>query len=82
MFPSYIQITHNPEPIKLDVRDKATGETKEVSLVDYVCKMCPSLAPGAYFFPTPYLWNGHLQTAYAAFKNFEYEFSVSYERYV
>ncbi len=82
MFPSYVQIIHSPEPIKLDVRDKAAGETKEVSLVEYVCKMCPSLVPGAYFFPTPYLWNGHLQTAYAAYENFEYEFNVSYERYV
>lgn len=48
---------------------KQAGNTS-IPLTDYIAQKCPSLVgPKAYYSPTPYLFNGHLQTGYAAYYN-------------
>ncbi|KAI8147451.1 Alpha/Beta hydrolase protein [Fennellomyces sp. T-0311] len=63
---SSVKLFHHPSPVTIKL--KQGGKT--VRLNDYIAEKCPSLVgPKAYFSPTPYLFNGHLQTGYAAYYN-------------
>ncbi|KAI8098535.1 Alpha/Beta hydrolase protein [Halteromyces radiatus] len=58
-----VQLIHHQETVKVPL-DKSTS----VSLLDFIQRNCPHLyGPEATYHPTPYLFNGHLQTAYAAY---------------
>ncbi|CAG8803530.1 15943_t:CDS:2, partial [Gigaspora margarita] len=84
MFPflgSPVKIYSNPETAKINVRDKATKEINETKLLDYISKKCPSLiGKNAVYYPTIWLSNGHLQTVYAAYANFDGIHLINYER--
>ncbi|CAG8672151.1 16528_t:CDS:2, partial [Racocetra fulgida] len=81
MFPflsSPVKIYSNPETVKINVRGK---ETEEIKLLDYISEKCPSLVgKNAVYYPTLWLPSGHLQSAYAAFANFEGIHLINYER--
>ncbi|OZJ05117.1 hypothetical protein BZG36_01388 [Bifiguratus adelaidae] len=64
---SGIQFYHHVQPVVLAVKEGPNARIKK-DLVEYIKEACPSLAgPKAAYHPTPYLFNGHLQTFYAAF---------------
>ncbi|CAO3686254.1 unnamed protein product [Umbelopsis vinacea] len=75
---SSVQLHHHEFPVTL----KPLGSDVEISLVDYLAKKCPSLiGPNAYFRPTMYLPNGHLQTFWAAYYNAtDIQNKIEYER--
>jgi len=76
-----VKIFSNKETVKLNVRNNETDELENIKLYDYVKKNCPSLiGEKAYYYPTPWMGNGHAQTAYAAFHNFEGIHLIDYER--
>ncbi|CAG8678366.1 2057_t:CDS:2, partial [Racocetra persica] len=81
MFPflgSPVKIYSNPETVKINVRGK---ETNEIKLLDYISEKCPSLiGKNAVYYPTLWLPNGHLQSAYAAYANFDGIHLINYER--
>ncbi|KAI8333037.1 Alpha/Beta hydrolase protein [Chlamydoabsidia padenii] len=57
-----VKLFHHNETVKIPL-DKSTT----VSFVDFIKQKCPHLyGPEANFRPTPYLFNGHLQTGYAS----------------
>ncbi|CAO3689207.1 unnamed protein product [Rhizopus stolonifer] len=61
---SRVKLFHRTETVGIERGNKT------VSLVDYIKQTCPSLyGPGAIYHSTPYLLNGHLQTAYASYYN-------------
>ncbi|KAF9971290.1 hypothetical protein BGZ73_005798 [Actinomortierella ambigua] len=66
----------------IDVYDAETKKVKQEWLIDYVMSKCPSLrgGPGSTFWPTLWMTNGHLQTAYAAYKTFSRKYQIPYER--
>jgi hypothetical protein len=76
---SSVQLHHSDQPVSI----KPVNTEAEVSLVDYIAKKCPSLVgPNAFFRPTLFLANGHLQTFWAAYYNAtETHNKVEYERY-
>nr|CAG8436650.1 9338_t:CDS:2 [Entrophospora candida] len=54
---------------------------QSIKLYDYLKEKCPSLlGEEARYYPTFWIYNGHLQTAYAAFANFEDVHLIDYER--
>jgi hypothetical protein len=75
---SSVQLHHHDFPVTI----KPLGTGVDISLVDYLAKKCPSLiGPNAYFRPTMYLPNGHLQTFWAAYYNAtETHNKIEYER--
>ncbi|CAG8699259.1 19625_t:CDS:2 [Rhizophagus irregularis] len=74
-----VKIFCNKETVTINVRNKETNE--KIKLYDYVKKKCPSLiGDKAYYYPTPWIGNGHVQTAYAAFQKFEDIHLIDYER--
>ncbi|CAG8535134.1 10757_t:CDS:2 [Scutellospora calospora] len=76
-----VKIHSNTESVKINVRDKETKEIREIKLLDYVSEKCPSLVgKNAVYYPTLWLPNGHLQTAYAAYANFSGIHLINYER--
>ncbi|KAI9029738.1 Alpha/Beta hydrolase protein [Phycomyces nitens] len=61
-----VKLFHSSNPVTIALK----REGRKVSLVDYITQKCPSLVgPNAVYHPTPYLFNGHLQTAYASYYN-------------
>lgn len=76
---SSVQLHHSDHPVSI----KPVNTEAEISLVDYIAKKCPSLVgPHAFFRPTLFLPNGHLQTVWAAYYNAtETHNKVEYERY-
>ncbi|KAI9256846.1 Alpha/Beta hydrolase protein [Helicostylum pulchrum] len=65
---SQVKLFHNSDPVKIQLRNEGN---RSVSLTDYVAEKCPSLVgPKAVYHPTSYLFNGHLQTGYAAYHNY------------
>ncbi|KAI8979669.1 Alpha/Beta hydrolase protein [Mycotypha africana] len=76
---SKVKLFHNDHPVNISL--PAAGN-RTVSLIDYIAENCPSLVgPNAIFKSTPYLLNGHLQTAYAAYYNhYPTANEVQYER--
>ncbi|KAJ2961459.1 hypothetical protein NQZ79_g3277 [Umbelopsis isabellina] len=75
---SSVNLHHHSSPVK--IKPISTGV--DISLVDYIAKKCPSLVgPNAYYSPTVYLPNGHLQTMWAAYYNAtEINNKIDYER--
>lgn len=64
---SKVELFYSSESTNLRL---ANNGNHNVSLINYVKETCPSLAgPKAVYKPTPFLFNGHLQTAYAAYSN-------------
>ncbi|KAG1501442.1 hypothetical protein G6F53_011079 [Rhizopus delemar] len=74
---SKVKLFYNPETVHIQTKAK-----QSVSLIDYIKEKCPSLyGPKAVYHSTPYLFNGHLQTAYAAYYNYSPTVKeVTYER--
>ena len=73
-----IKLVHGPTTAIITKGDK------ELTLLDIITEECPLLAHPdvAYFYPTVYLWSGHLQTVFNALmakKNDVYN-DVDYER--
>ncbi|KAG9297870.1 hypothetical protein G9A89_000209 [Geosiphon pyriformis] len=78
------RIEDNESPIKSAKRfsDQNSDTTSNIPLSDYIKETCPSLVgPLAKFYPTVWLANGHLQTAYAAYAKFLNYYPVKYERH-
>lgn len=62
---SKVKLFHHPSPVNITLKQAGNAS---VCITDYLAEKCPSLiGPKAYYTPTPYLFNGHLQTAYAAY---------------
>ncbi|CAG8488913.1 1534_t:CDS:2 [Paraglomus brasilianum] len=81
LFGAPVRIHANPQTVDINVRDKTTNKTDKIQLLDHIASTCPSLVgESAKFYPTPWLLNGHLQTAYAAYKNFDDVHKIVYER--
>ncbi|KAF9922385.1 hypothetical protein FBU30_007477 [Linnemannia zychae] len=80
---SPVVLTHNEDPALICVFNKRTGKEHSENLIDYIRKKCPSLsdsAKGATFKPTMWMTSGHLQTAYAAYRDFNSVYRIPYER--
>ncbi|KAG0214926.1 hypothetical protein BGX28_001132 [Mortierella sp. GBA30] len=80
---SPVVMHHGKHSTSIDIYDKKTGKTTSENLFDYIKRKCPSLSDpsrGALFKPTLWMTSGHLQTAYAAYVNFENKHLVQYER--
>ncbi|KAF7721357.1 hypothetical protein EC973_004838 [Apophysomyces ossiformis] len=74
---SAVKIFHSDSPTSITLRPDGTT----TSLIDYIAKTCPSLiGPKAVYNPTPYLFNGHLQTGYASYFNGSSLYEVKYTR--
>ncbi|TPX35118.1 hypothetical protein SmJEL517_g02432 [Synchytrium microbalum] len=65
---SPVLITANKDTIQIKHRLDKDGIQHSISLRDFIERFVPSLATSkkAVYLPTPYLFNGHLQTIYAA----------------
>ncbi|KAI8368470.1 Alpha/Beta hydrolase protein [Blakeslea trispora] len=76
---SRVKLFHSEDPVKLTL---PSANDRTVSLTELIAESCPSLVgPEAVYYPTPYLFNGHLQTAYAAYYNYAPTVNaVNYER--
>ncbi|GAN07853.1 AB-hydrolase YheT [Mucor ambiguus] len=62
---SQVKLFHNPNPVQINLKNAGN---RSVSLTEYIAEFCPSLVgPKAVYNPTSYLFNGHLQTGYAAY---------------
>ncbi|KAF9332927.1 hypothetical protein BGZ91_011500 [Linnemannia elongata] len=78
---SPVILIHNKSPVSITTYDSKTDTTKREDLVEYIKKKCPSLfGPGAVYRPTPWLANGHLQTACSAMKEFKDLYQIGYHR--
>ena len=83
LFGCPVKIFSNKETVTLNIRNNETNTIKKTKLYDYVKEKCPSLiGDQAYYYPTPWMGSGHVQTAYAAFRTFEDIHLVDYERYI
>jgi uncharacterized protein len=71
-----VKLFHHSNPVKIKAGNR------DISLTDYIAESCPSLVgPNAVYYPTSYLFNGHLQTGYAAYYNYAPTINaVQYER--
>ncbi|RCI01911.1 hypothetical protein CU098_010711 [Rhizopus stolonifer] len=76
---SQVSLFYGSDPVKLTL---SNANNRVVSFPDYIAEKCPSLVgPKAIYHPTSYLFNGHLQTAYAAYYNYAPTVNaVQYER--
>lgn len=62
---SKVKLFHHSDPVKIKV------DNRDIALTEYIAETCPSLiGPEAVYRPTSYLFNGHLQTGYAAYYNY------------
>ncbi|KAL1915911.1 uncharacterized protein VTP21DRAFT_6299 [Calcarisporiella thermophila] len=61
---SPVSLHHHEHPADIEITDPRSGTISRKSLVDYVLEECPSLSSA--FHSTPFLFNGHLQTIFAA----------------
>lgn len=78
-------LTHHPHPVSIEVYDDISRKTTKESFVKYIRRKCPSLAEPrryAFFYPTLWLANGHLQTFYTSVGTFEKLYKVVYGRFV
>ncbi|KAF9088255.1 hypothetical protein BGX23_007541 [Mortierella sp. AD031] len=80
-----ILIHHKKSPVSINIHDPATDSTKPENLIEYIKRKCPSLYDpsgkgGAVFRPTPWLANGHLQTACSAMMEFKDSYVIDYHR--
>lgn len=79
---SPVKITHHPDPVRILVKDRKTDRVTKKSLIEYLAETCPLLiGEKARYIPTPWLFNGHLQTVHASYFNkTETGYDVKYER--
>jgi hypothetical protein len=80
---SPVVLHHGKHSASINVHDPKTGKTTKEDLMHYIKRKCPSLSDpsrSAVFRPTLWLANGHLQTALAAYVNFEHTYRIDYER--
>ncbi|KAG0282906.1 hypothetical protein BGZ96_012726 [Linnemannia gamsii] len=78
---SPVLLIYNKSPVSITIYDSRTDTTKREDLVEYIKRKCPSLfGKDAVFRPTPWLANGHLQTACSAIKGFEDLYQIDYHR--
>ncbi|KAI8976072.1 Alpha/Beta hydrolase protein [Pilobolus umbonatus] len=64
---SQVKLFHHPDTVPLTLVNEGN---RTVLFSDYIAETCPSLVgPKAVYHPTTYLFNGHLQTGYAAYYN-------------
>ncbi|RUS21234.1 Alpha/Beta hydrolase protein [Endogone sp. FLAS-F59071] len=79
---SPVKLTHHPNPVRILVKDRKTGRETRKSLIEYLAETCPSLiGENARYISTPWLFNGHLQTAYASYFNqTQTGYDIKYER--
>lgn len=71
---SSFKLFHHDQPVEVTSNDTKVA----LPFVDYITSSCPSLS--ATYTPTPYLFNGHLQTIYSSFYKYQSP-NVNYERY-
>ncbi|KAJ3195473.1 hypothetical protein HDU67_004362 [Dinochytrium kinnereticum] len=76
---SPVRITHAKETNPIAVYDKESGAVVKVPLDAFVKERCKKLVNGV-FYPTFYLWNGHLQTVWASLTGSLRHNKVTYER--
>ncbi|KAI9486060.1 MAG: Alpha/Beta hydrolase protein [Benjaminiella poitrasii] len=76
---SQVKLFHNSNPVEICLPNAGN---RKIALTDYISETCPSLVgPKAVYNPTPYLFNGHLQTGYASYYNHSPTVNaVTYER--
>ncbi|KAI7870140.1 Alpha/Beta hydrolase protein [Spinellus fusiger] len=73
-----VRIHYDPSPIEILLK---SSKARKIRFVDLLRKKCPSLiGPKAVFYPTPYLFNGHLQTGFSTLFASECISKVQYER--
>ncbi|KAG0378661.1 hypothetical protein BGX24_003186 [Mortierella sp. AD032] len=80
---SAVVLTYNDDPASIRLFNQRTGKEQTENLIDYLLKKCPSLSDpskGAMFRPTLWMTSGHLQTAYAAYRDFNSAYKIPYER--
>ncbi|KAG0279994.1 hypothetical protein BGZ97_009473, partial [Linnemannia gamsii] len=78
---SPVLLIHNKNPVSITIYDSKTDTAKREDLVEYIKRKCPSLfGKDAVFTPTPWLANGHLQTACSAIKEFKDLYQIDYHR--
>ncbi|KAF9910451.1 hypothetical protein EC991_006502 [Linnemannia zychae] len=80
---SPVVLTYNDDPASIRLFNQRTGKEQTENLIDYIRKKCPSLSDpskGAMFRPTLWMTSGHLQTAYAAYRDFNSVYKIPYER--
>lgn len=68
------------ETVELPTRGKSESGSSHVSLEQLVKKNVPELENNTWFWQSPALGNGHLQTLYAAAGNFEHVDKIYYGR--
>ncbi|KAI9592885.1 Alpha/Beta hydrolase protein [Syncephalis fuscata] len=91
-FTSRVHLIHHPTTLLLKYTDEDSNEStatdttndtlnKGDTLKNYLSPRCPSLfGPKAFYRSTPWLANGHLQTAWAAFNDFNECHNIVYDR--
>ncbi|KAF9141485.1 hypothetical protein BGX30_004703 [Mortierella sp. GBA39] len=80
---SPVVLTYNDDPASIRLFNQRTGKEQTENLIDYILKKCPSLsdpARGATFKPSMWMTSGHLQTAYAAYRDYNSIYKIPYER--
>ncbi|KAF9317753.1 hypothetical protein BG003_000361 [Podila horticola] len=79
---SSVALTHHRDPATIRLYNPRTGKVKTADLMDYIKKKCPSLSDPAraLFRPTLWMTSGHLQTAYAAYRDFGETYIINYDR--
>ncbi|KAF9426930.1 hypothetical protein BGZ94_005782 [Podila epigama] len=79
---SPVVLLHNRNPASIRLYNPRTGKTRTENLMDYVKRKCPSLSDPsrAVFRPTLWMTNGHLQTAYAAYRDYNSRYIINYDR--
>ncbi|KAF9997496.1 hypothetical protein BGZ65_006926 [Modicella reniformis] len=75
---SPVALTHNETPVLIKLHDSKTGKDSTEDFIEYMRRKVPSLRVA--FKPSLWMTNGHLQTAYAAFKGFENQYIIPYHR--
>ncbi|KAG0052487.1 hypothetical protein BGZ83_002517 [Gryganskiella cystojenkinii] len=80
---STVNLTYNKNPVSIKLYNKHSGQTRNENLIEYIKRKCPSLSDptrGALFRPTLWMTSGHLQTAYAAYRDFDEVYIIPYDR--
>ncbi|KAI1294368.1 hypothetical protein EDD11_008136 [Mortierella claussenii] len=80
---SPVVLSYSTKPVSISLYDDKTGKMHKENFIDYIKRKCPSLvdrSKGAVFKPTLWMTSGHLQTAYAAYTNFEKRYVIKYQR--
>lgn len=69
-----VALHHSATPVRV------SGADFDFTLPELAAAATPQLRPGALFFVSPFVANGHLQTAYTALNGAEYRDQVYYRR--